>query len=444
MTYGATGGMLREQLTTLLRQHRIQQRLGGPGLWTVPETTTLQERRVLGQQIARYRHGILVWCLQAVTAATPPARLATTMPRDPVAELRRQLARVVETSPARLPPLDELTTPQPFAIVETWRHGARAAALGEHDFTTDVGYGQFDHRQCMTVINDAAEITQALVVLDKRYDNIPGWTSLKEPGHLNEAALGSVAGYDDFDLTVDQRGWHPSSAIIDGPPLPGVGGVLQAVHNTRVHLSAFPNAHNLRLVLDSQRVLSRDTALRIRRIDPALATMWVERAQTYTTLIHQTRDLRGLIGHGGPAAAEGANSISRLRPLHTNHLADAHALQHLNRLFNHIDTRISDIIEQGAKERLYFVRVQLPRVDRTPGKLVSPPQTRYVPTGTALQHELRTAVRTQLRLCAESIPLPVDAPRSRDELHDALTHKPDWSRRVLASQTSPHPRAVGI
>ncbi len=38
--YGETSGMLRDALGELLRQHRIQQRIGGAGLHTVPETTT--------------------------------------------------------------------------------------------------------------------------------------------------------------------------------------------------------------------------------------------------------------------------------------------------------------------------------------------------------------------------------------------------------------------
>ena len=51
--YGENGGLLRAELATLLRQHRIQQRLGGPGTHTVPESTTAEERKALGQRIGR-------------------------------------------------------------------------------------------------------------------------------------------------------------------------------------------------------------------------------------------------------------------------------------------------------------------------------------------------------------------------------------------------------
>ena len=50
--YAENGGHLRAELSTLLRQHRVQQRLGGAGSHTIPETTTADERRQLGEQIA--------------------------------------------------------------------------------------------------------------------------------------------------------------------------------------------------------------------------------------------------------------------------------------------------------------------------------------------------------------------------------------------------------
>ena len=71
MTYGANGGQLRDALATLLRQHRIQQRLGGAGSHTIPETTTVEERAALGALIARYRHAVLVHCRTSVTAVNP-------------------------------------------------------------------------------------------------------------------------------------------------------------------------------------------------------------------------------------------------------------------------------------------------------------------------------------------------------------------------------------
>jgi len=56
--YGENTRLLRDSLRELLTQHRIQQRIGGAGLHTVPETTSVTERREIGGQIGRYRHAV--------------------------------------------------------------------------------------------------------------------------------------------------------------------------------------------------------------------------------------------------------------------------------------------------------------------------------------------------------------------------------------------------
>ena len=91
--YGTNGRQLREELTMLLRQHRIQQRLGGPGSHTIPTTTTPEQREQLGEQIQRFRHAILAWCLHAVAAANPRAGLESTSSRGPAEELKFRLTR---------------------------------------------------------------------------------------------------------------------------------------------------------------------------------------------------------------------------------------------------------------------------------------------------------------------------------------------------------------
>ena len=76
--YGENTRLLRDSLRELLTQHRIQQRIGGAGIHTVPETTTVTERQEIGEQIARYRHAVLVWCHQAMQAANPQINLTGT------------------------------------------------------------------------------------------------------------------------------------------------------------------------------------------------------------------------------------------------------------------------------------------------------------------------------------------------------------------------------
>ncbi len=145
MTYGENGHLLRAELSSLLRQHRIQLRIGGPGTHTVPVTTTGEERAQIGEQIRRYRQSALTWSLQATIAvgpeaesrlsprATNPFRL-TSAQHGGLAALHQALDHTVRASTAPLPSMAELTTRNELPLVEQWRQIARAAALGEHDF----------------------------------------------------------------------------------------------------------------------------------------------------------------------------------------------------------------------------------------------------------------------------------------------------------------------
>lgn len=117
---------------------------------------------------------------------------------------------------------------------------------------------------------------------------------MKNPGRLGRAAEVCAATWapsneEDFDFTVDLRGWKPTPRLIDGPGLPGIAGVLQAQHNLLVHLTTFPDAMSLRIVLDSQRVVSRETAKRLARHDQSLAATWEGRADAYGRLVKETR-----------------------------------------------------------------------------------------------------------------------------------------------------------
>jgi hypothetical protein len=424
--YGTNGRQLREELTTLLRQHRIQQRLGGPGSHSIPATTTPEQREQLGEQIQRFRYSTLAWCLHAVAAADPRAGLEGTSSRGPAEELRFRLTRSINMSYAGMPSLDELSKPQGFAMVESWRHVARAAVLGEHDFPGLMDQGRLAHAECMAVLKDAAEVARALVVLDKRYDKIPGWIPIRERARLDRAAQVCAAFAGDIgpDYSVDQKGWRPPSATIDGRPLPGIGGVLQAEHNMLVHLSKFPTALNLRRVMDGQRILSHEGARRAPNVAPELIEKWLEREQSYKRLIDETRNVGGLVGDGGLAAAEAANAVGRLRRVHVDEITRPEPMRDLDKLFTRTDARVAAIIEQGVAERLYFVSVKAPRIVDGSGQLVSPARERYVPITSPSQANLITIVRSQLRPAPGVSLASPSAHESRDELRDSIDHRP--------------------
>lgn len=425
--YGENGGKLRVELTVLLRQHRIQQRIGGRGSHTVPQTTNVHERRELGEQIARYRHGVLVWCLQAVHAANPGISLegASARSRGPVEELRLRLDSAAKHSAAGLPSMAELTTAQGFPMVENWRQTARAAAMGEQDFDAGVGHGRLSNAQCMTVLKDAADVARALVGLDRRYSNIPGWKSLTGRGRLGRAAeaCATLAGVGGPDYAVDLRGWRPAPTTIEGPAPPGMAGVLQAEHNLSAHLTAFPDARSLRVVLDSQRVVSRAAATLIESTDPERAGQWRRRETTFARLISGTRDIGGEVGNGAPAAVQAAVAASRIQRLTPDEAADPATVGQLSRLFARIDDQISQIVEHGARERLYFLRVPYPRIDEAAAGLVKTARERYIPITSAVPSDLLATARTQLRTSPTSPRAPVGAAQSRADFEAAIAHR---------------------
>ena len=264
-------------------------------------------------------------------------------------------------------------------------------------------------------------------MLDKRYENIPGWIPIRERARLDRAGqvCAAFAGSDEPDHSVDQKGWRPPPATIDGGPLPGIGGVLQAEHNMLVHLAEFPTALNLRRVMDGQRILSHEAARHAPDVAPELIEKWLEREQTYKRLIDETRDVGGLVGSGGSAAAEAANAVGRLRRVHVDEVTSPEPLRDLDKLFTRTDARIAAIIEQGVADRLYFLSVKVPRIVDSSGELVSPVRERYVPIAAPVKTDLLAITRHELRP-PPVVPAaaPAAAAHSRQELRESIDHRP--------------------
>ena len=176
--YGETGTVMRQELAGLLRQHRVQQRLGGP-----PEA-----RHEAGLLIRRYRQNVQLWCSQAMRASSPVtfSNLAPAQPNPfravggagngatPAGELARALELARQQSTALPATSEQVTTPTGHDVLERWRESARAASLAEHDTAHEVAQ-HMTAGQAKVVVGDVAAITQELVVLDQRYRKTPGW-----------------------------------------------------------------------------------------------------------------------------------------------------------------------------------------------------------------------------------------------------------------------------
>jgi len=426
--YGETGAEMRQHLAALLRQHRVQQRLGGPAQ---------EGREDLGLRIREYRQNLLAWLSQAMRAASPlafsnmpsvqpnPFRSVGTAGPQVVAagELARAIDHARAESSAAIASAEALATPLANPTVDHWRLAARAAALAEHD-TSDQFAVQMTANQAQALVGDVAALTQAIVVLDQRYKNTPGWEPLAQSARLGWAALAAALDVNlgQPDYAVDHLGWRPKTKIMPGPARPGILGVLQAQHNLVIRMKSVPNATNLRLVVDSQRLVSAHLAPFAARIDEGLAQRWTERAETYCVVLQELREVGGLVGRGGLAVAEGSNAVTRLRALPPDSIVEPRVLSGFQLLFNRLDNRIADVIEDGVERGAFFRRVTLPRLVDGGGQLVSPVRERFVPVARATDLAVVRTVRERLR---PREPLPSATPgRTRVDLHSALFHRP--------------------
>lgn len=234
MTYGDIAAQLRDQLTWLLERRRIGQRLGGPGSFRMPATTTEAERATLGEEIQRCRDAVLTYCLEAVRAATPTANLdGNQRRRDVVGRLRHQLEETYAGVPFGEPRSSMLERLSRFELVARWQHAARLASQGEREIAA-LQCASLSREQQRVVLKDSADLVRGLVVLDSRYRGIPGWSHVAHRDRLLSAAdvAASHLAARKLDLSVDHLGWHPDPGAIEGPALPGIAAVLQAQHTS--------------------------------------------------------------------------------------------------------------------------------------------------------------------------------------------------------------------
>lgn len=433
--YGDTGAAMRTHLSALLAIHRIQHRLGD---------RDSAARKTHGDVVRQYRQNVLVWCGQAMQLASP--MLFTNLPprapnpfkpngrSSPAIELTRALAHAQTESTAAPASTERLTTASKNPVVEGWRQVARAAALAEHDTTTNLA-DRLTTQQAQALVGDVAAIAQALVVLDQRYKHIPGWEPLSESGRLGWTAL--AASLDVHlgqpDYSIDDLGWRPMTKPIRSTGVePGILGVLRAEHDLTVRLRAFPHLVNLRIIVDSQRILSAKLIRHAARSQPGLVGPWRRRADTYTQIQTDLRELGGLVGTGDPAASYAATAISRLNKLAPDTPVEPRVLGGFQTLFNHIDHRIADIVEEGLVRKAFAQRVNLPRLDTATGRAVQPVRQRYRPITTGEDLAVLRTVREQLRPRTAARPNGPGA--SRAELQAALVHRPPGRRQ---SRTAP-------
>ncbi|QCX27667.1 hypothetical protein [Nocardioides jishulii] len=409
--YGHSSAAVRDAVGELLHHQRLTKPIGAVHILDDPRFDDYRDDLAL---ITRYRQVLLGWCCQLarITTAYSLPGTAGESSSSPARDLHEHLRSAYAHSPARAPSMDELTTPASTSVVEIWRTAARAAVLAEVDFNPTLAPAALSAGERIVMLKDIADVTHALVSLERRYRTLPGWLPLDNTRRLGRSAhlARLFADAQQVDYAIDHRGQRPCPGLMADGERTGIAGLLAAEHNLYVQLVRhFPDATTLRLVLDSQRLISAAASEIVTEADPDLTHLWAARAETYRLLTDHTRDLGGQIGHGAPAAREALILGTRLRMLGRPTMTPAQ-VDGLANLFNRVDARIAEIVRTGARQDLYFLRVPIPRIDTSSPGLTKPVRHRYAPLS-AVGSDMVELVTSRFPTHGTQATHPAHAPR---------------------------------
>ncbi|MBD5788383.1 hypothetical protein IF650_19665 [Cellulosimicrobium terreum] len=458
MTYGEVTTDLHNALADLLSKKRVLARLDERAevgrSWHAPGSPQAQE--AAGVLIQRYRAVVLLWQRDILDAAVPPGHRGPQAAAGPMVEAARLLERV-DHAIGRARPIDggrflassdELGAKQPLPLVEQWRCAAVVAMRGREQ-----GLGWVSpetHRsERAALISDVCRATRALVVLDARYQRVPGWRAMVSPPELDPitpvvtraSAWAKAVG---ADYGIDQQGHRPRPSLVEDVDVPGAAGALLAARNGATHLARqIPSGLALQEIVVINEELSRRAAdLMVSRglagrsavlasfpdvgPDHGFAEMFAERAEMYRSLAGALVNVDGRAGAGGRAVAAFETALARARDAHFLTTAQA---DRLAETFRATDVRISRALQVGAREGLYFVAGEktLSRAPARGGVMIAQPAWERITSEThpellGLARELRPGLQA-------AMPSP-DAvlARSRVEAGAATL----WDRRVAS------------
>ena len=431
--YGENSGHLRNHLAVLLSQYRVSHQILRQ-VTRSRSTLQVEDRQAeVGAQVRRYRYTILSWCHQALMQANPNPRAShDTTAYEPPDRLRVSIARVLARNPEPLPTMADLTTEQDVETLETWRQAAKAATLAELDFDRGLGDGLLNHREWLTLAGDIGDIAKALLVLDRRYQHLPGWETMKGIRGLTKYADDCASLTQDLyrmpNHNIDWRGWHPPAA--DAPHADLITQVIAAEHRLRDSLTTIPSMTNLRHLLHSQRELSHLAADRARDLAPEQAAHFRHRERAYAALIRASRSAAGLAGTGAEATRHSADAARLLVQIPVGHPINSEALRNLDKVARHVDNRLAAAIEHGFKLRVYLVRSSLPRIDPNDGKLAHQTRVTYEPLRREGRAPLIALTRRHLRTDPAIMAPPGDAAITRADFRAAVNHRQHGSPEV--------------
>jgi hypothetical protein len=182
-------------------------------------------------------------------------------------------------------------------------------------------------------------------------------------------------------------------------------------------------ASTLRRILRTQAQAAHEAGRHAAAVAPDLVARFLDREQTYRLLQTNSRDLGGLVGDGGVAAAESHSVQARLRRTPVDKAEAGPALRELARYFTGTDARLACTLEYGLAEKLYFVSVECPRPSEEEAEVIQQ-HLRWLPVTSPLQTGLLPLARGRLRPCPAMPTAATDAMEGRRAYEVLLTQQP--------------------
>lgn len=425
--YGENIGLLRTELAHLLRQYHVSHRIDRDLARAYPGPGVANTRGEVVALIRSFRRSVLTWCYQAMAHGDPnPKAEHSANLLEPPDRLRQSLGRVVVKNPAPLPRLAQLTTHQPVAVLESWRQTAKMTTLAEHDLAHGTGDGILSHREWLTLVGDVADITRALLILDKRYRHLPDWEMLRGirllDRYLDDCVVHVRERSCNLDSNLDWRGWRPPDPEVP-PNAEPIDHVIAAERRLLNALGSVPSMANLRHLLTSQREVSHLAAIRTRDQDRELANRFHRREHAYGSLLRASRTAAGLLGTGAEATRHSAAAVNRLVSISAASPISVGSLHDLGTLFRQVDNALCAAIEEGFGARLYFVRRALPRIDPTDGHLTHQARELFDPLQREGRTPLITVARRYLRTDSIRTTTPNNAVMTRADFSAAINQR---------------------
>ncbi|RPF21439.1 hypothetical protein [Myceligenerans xiligouense] len=449
MSYGSVTHELREAFGQLLYYRVARYWFGAahPALQNAPPTKTPEQQAELSHLVQKYQYEVLRHLESTARLLVGPTGGRSSRTPFELRQLASRLTRTLEATPGERPTSEELGAAADMPLVEAWRRAAVAVVIEREFVDPAATFEGVSRAERATVLKDTADLTRALVILDDRYDLVPGWrhlgdyskrrTNPSERSTYNAGLYNAAIRASRFlvserqDFAVDNRGrrvrrYHGPSSYA-----PSAAGVLRALHDTLLTLDKLPHAQALRALLRVQYEISAHAAALHATVTrrQGIPDYFTERAAAYWRLTRATKNVSGKLG--GPAAEALETSRQAAEILKDVDDASRDEVREIQRALTVIDRQIARIIHTGARTAAY-VASRHKVIDTTPQGGVRKARPVWERIDFSTPPDLLDATAVLEDLARRSAPKPTPA---------RMGNRPAFTR-LVQEESAPRPTRV--